>query len=611
MSFKKIICLMLSLVLIAISVPISASAENSAESARYIDGEVVFRYKKPESSTKSYSLKARSAAAQSVESYFTDTLSYLGITEIEQNTIYSSSITLSSDENESAVYIAKISGDVESTCEQLEKIDGVSYAEPNYIYETDTFTMPGEISGSIYLNNMEWYHSDIMRFPEAWETYETAGEGVVVAVIDNGFNLSATDFPVNLWDDGNGNHGWNTYDNSNDISPVYMDDGTLTSDGDHGSNVAGVIGMSANGKNGIGGAYGAELMLIKTAGYLPILDSDGNVTKKCTITAASLASAISYAVANGADIINMSLGTTAYASVIKEQIDAAYNAGCVLIAAAGNYAYATTDAKFYPAAADNVIGVMASDKTDKTQLSSFSNYNTDTDKNYYDVAAPGVSIIGCAVTEKQLTIISGTSQASPLVACCAALYMSYYPEASNVKVYEAIRNASTSTVTSNKTVTSGEYSYPLLDAVSLLSYKPSVPELTAVGANITIDSRNLRIYGFDFGYQNLSDYIAVSNGTINFVPTECGNGTGSSIEIYDDYGDLYKTYCVIIFGDINGDCVADGQDSVEAACAVEWPDAYTDNQKYAADVDKSGSLDSDDVDIISNYALSLDFIDQV
>lgn len=605
MNFKKFLCILLSILLAIVAVPVYASAEEAAPTADYIDGEVLLKYQQPVS-------KARSITP-SVEYYFTETLSYLGITEIEQTADYSGTFSTYSVDNDAALYIAQVDGDVREVCDELEKIDSVIYAEPNYIYETDAFTMPGEITkgnGNIYETYMKWYHNDIMRFPEAWQTYEVTGSGVTVAVIDNGFNTSATDFPANLWDDGNGNHGWNTYDNTNDISPVYIDSETLADDGNHGSNVAGVIGMKANGANGIGGAYSAELMLIKVATYLPLTQSDGTVTKKTTISASALAGAISYAAANGADIINMSLGSTAYSSAVKEQIDNAYAMGCVLVAAAGNSAVSSNGSLFYPAAASNVIGVMASDKTDISQLSSFSNYDVSSDREYYDVAAPGVSIVGCAVKSSSLSFMSGTSQATPLIASCAALYMSYYPEANNEKVYEAIRNASTVAVTSNKEITDGSYIYPLLDAVSLLEYKPTEPVLNAVGANTTIDSRKMRIYGLDLGYANLSDYVTVTDGTMEFTPTELGNGTGSTVKVYDNYGDLFATYYIIIFGDVNGDCLADGRDAVEAACAVQWPSVYTENQIYAADVDKSGTLDSDDVDIIANFAIGKDFIDQ-
>lgn len=597
MKIKKILCVFLAAIILAVCIPLSASAEKNI-TASFVEDEVIFEYS-----------PVTSRARRSSES-FEASLDSLGITELSEiNTYDYNQITTSSVINEPILYVAKISGDVEETCRKLEQLDEISYAEPNYLFETDGFTMPGEVAnqGKNYTNYEKWYLEDVMHIPEAWEKYETCGEGVTIAVIDNGFNLEATEFPVNLWDDGKGNHGWNTASDSADISPIYKPDGTALNDTSHGTNVAGIIGMEANGANCIGAAYGAELMLL-------------NVAQKCTsnsdtrtkIKSDDLVSAIYYAAHNEADIINMSLGTSAYPTSIKNAVDAAYYSGVVLVAAAGNSAELTDEYKYYPAAAENVIGVMAIDKDNPAMLSNFSNY--DTASSFYDVAAPGCAIFGCGLGVGKFTLLTGTSQATPLVSSCIALYLSVYPNARIDKVYQAVRNSATDFVKPNSSLTTKDYRYDVLNALNLLAYGTSgYPELEFnLATRATSNTEKHYIYGLDEGFTDISDYVTVKDGTgtAQFVPTSLGNGTGSQLKIFTADGDLYETYTIIIYGDVNGDCIIDGQDAVIINCIANKFGSYPDYLKHAADADGNNSVDSADVTTTEKYAINLDYIDQ-
>lgn len=605
MKFKKIICIVLSAVLLAVCMPVLTTAQEVV-TAEYVEGEIIFEYT-PTVSTYGIDRSGTSFASK---------IKALGVTELNELETYEEEyLSTNSVSSESVTYVAKISGNVEKTCREMEKLDGVTYAEPNYLLETYGYTTPGELSDTsgLYYTWEKWYLEDIMNIPAAWEKYQTCGEGVTVAILDNGYYLEAPDFPTNLWDDGNGNHGWNTADNTSNIAPVTMSDGTALNDSVHGSNVAGVIGMASNGKNGIGGAFGAELMLIKVATDSYNYTSPDTDTK---IPIAAVASGINYARVYGADVINMSFGmlSSSCPTTIKKAIDAAYSAGVVLIAAAGNNATGTSTALSYPAAASNVIGVMAIDKTDTSSLTKFSNY----DENggaYYDVAAPGYAVLGCGIEARKFSLLSGTSQSSPLVAACAALYLSVYPDRSVDDVYNSIRNSGTKTVTSNSTVsTSQTYQYKILDAVELLDFGEIKPEIEFnLSTTIIHEPKTGYIYGLDEGYASISDYITVTEGTgtTEFVPTALGNGTGSVLNVYTLSGELYKTYTVIIFGDVNGDCIADGHDAVITDCIANNFGEYSDCIKYAADVDFDGTVEQSDVQLIAGYAIGTDFVSQI
>ena len=602
MKFKKIISVVLSAVLLAVCMPVLSTAQE-AVTPDYVEDEIIFEYT-PTVSTYGIDRSGTSLASK---------IKALGVTELNELETYEEEyLSTNSVSSESVTYVAKISGDVEKTCREMEKLDGVTYAEPNYLLETYGYTTPVELSNTsgLYPTWEKWYLEDIMNIPAAWEKYQTCGEGVTVAVLDNGYYLEASDFPTNLWDDGNGNHGWNTANNTSDISPAMKPDGTALNDSVHGSNVAGVIGMASNGANGIGAAFGAELMLIKVAS-----DNYTSSDTKTKITSAAVASGINYARVYGADVINMSLGIlSSYPTTIKTAIDAAYSAGVVLIASAGNNATGTATALSYPAAASNVIGVMAIDKTDTSSLTDFSNY----DENggaYYDVAAPGYAVLGCGIEAGKFSLLSGTSQSSPLVAACAALYLSVYPDRSVDDVYNSIRNSATKTVTSNSNVYIKQtYQYKILDAVELLDFGEIKPEIEFnLSTTIIHEPKTGYIYGLNEGYASISDYITVTEGTgtTEFVPTALGNGTGSVLNVYTLKGELYKTYTVIIFGDVNGDCIADGHDAVITDCIANNFGEYSDCIKYAADVDFDGTVDQSDVQLIAGYAIGTDFVSQI
>ena len=607
MKFKKIICILTAAVIALVCLPVASFAEDTV-GADYVDGEVIFEYTAPSS-----------GGARRASSTFKSRLSALGVTQTREVNTYedSSLFTTFSVASRTVTYVAKISGDVKKTCRELEKIDGVSYAEPNYLFETCGYTAPRELTApsNNYVNYERWYLDTVMKIPDAWEKYQTCGDGVTVAVIDNGFYVDATDFPTHLWDDGSGNHGWNVANDSADISPVYRN-GTALADSAHGSNVAGIIGMASNGSNFVGAAFGAELMLIRVANgdSTTKKDADGNDVYYTAITADAVAAGINYAKQHNADVINMSLGVSVYPNIIRNAVDSAYNSGSVIIASAGNSAMGSKTGLSYPAAASNVIGVMASGQANTSMLTDFSNYDED-DGQYYDIAAPGYAIVGCGIEKGKFSIMAGTSQAAPLVASCAALYLSVYPDRSVDDVYNAIRKASTKTVISNTTVsTAKRYKYKSLNAVEMLDYGEVKPEIVFdLSTTVISDSKRGYIYGLDEGYADIASYVTVTEGTgsAEFVPTALGNGTGSVLNIYTIRGALYKSYTIILFGDVNGDCKINGEDSVIVSCIENGMGEYADCVKFAADTDFDEAVGQSDIDQINSYAIGLGTVSQI
>ena len=240
----------------------------------------------------------------------------------------------------------------------------------------------------------QWHHEKISS-STAWNN-DIYGEGVTVAILDNGFLTTHEDLADNIVDT------YNAYDLTTDVSPL-----NSSSEKNHGTHVAGIVAASLNNKGGCGVAPKADLMLIKLA------DSSGN------IYSSSLFTGIDYAISNGADVINMSVATdttdNTFISSVQTAVNTAYAKGIVMVSSAGNSGKNT---KFYPAACDHVISV--ANITSSNKLSSSSNYG-----DSVDIAAPGSNIYSTyASSTSAYGSMSGTSMASPVVAGVAALVLS-------------------------------------------------------------------------------------------------------------------------------------------------------------------------------------------
>jgi subtilisin family serine protease len=126
-----------------------------------------------------------------------------------------------------------------------------------------------------------------------------------------------------------------------------------------------------------------------------------------------IAKAIRYAVQNGAQVINMSLGTLEDSKAIKSAVDFAVKNNVALVASAGNN---NTSAPQYPAAYPGVITTAATDLLDRK--ASFSNFG----QSVY-VDAPGVNIFS-SYPGGYYSVASGTSFSAPIIAGTAALVRS-------------------------------------------------------------------------------------------------------------------------------------------------------------------------------------------
>ncbi len=138
-------------------------------------------------------------------------------------------------------------------------------------------------------------------------------------------------------------------------------------------------------------------------------------------------------------------------------------------------------------------------------------------------------------------------------------------------------------------------------------------KIKAVKDGVVIDEEKLFIYGIEPHTDSLDSYLAAESGSLKFSPISKGNGTGTKIELYDEDGNLVKTYTLVIFGDVNGDGWYDATDAILVNCIVGG--MFTEAQLgeaawFAADCNHDGTIDENDSELLQQAGVMLQSIDQ-
>jgi serine protease len=293
------------------------------------------------------------------------------------------------DGTRAALYEVPAGQDIRSLVELLRAEDGVLYAEPDYERVA--------LADDPYLS-YQW-HMDAVGAEDAWLT--STGDGAVVAILDTGVSSGPYDGIGTL------GQGYDFYNRDSDASD----------DNGHGTHVAGTVGQATDNGAGVAGlAYDATIMPVKVLGR-----SGGGSTSL-------VVAGINFAVNNGADVINMSLGSTAYSSAEAQAVQNARNNGVFVAAASGNSGRGTVE---YPGAYPGAVAVGAVGYGDV--VTGYSNTGSD-----LDLVAPGGDLSRDAngdgyadgVLQETVTngrwgfeFFEGTSMAAPHVAAAAALLM--------------------------------------------------------------------------------------------------------------------------------------------------------------------------------------------
>lgn len=254
-----------------------------------------------------------------------------------------------------------------------------------------------------------WYHNAIKTYA-AWDV-TMGNEDIVVAIVDDGINLKHNEFRNKIV------KPYNVFTKSDDVRE---------SDVGHGTHVAGLAIASANNQSGIAGvAPNCKLMPIQ------VFDRDGYCSTM------SVLDGVLYAVYNGADVVNLSLGMMINAQlpsaaqqelinsyfkeeerVWKKVFSIANRNNTAIIIAAGNENLMAGIEPMHRSQDVIVVAAVGEDHNPLHTKANFSNYGS-----YTDVSAPGVDILSTMGSGKYETM-SGTSMAAPIVAGAVALIKS-------------------------------------------------------------------------------------------------------------------------------------------------------------------------------------------
>ncbi len=394
----------------------------------------------------------------------------------------------------------------------------VEYAEPNYI--AYAYWTPNDP-----LYSYQWHFPQI-KMSSAWDIQGGGDPGIIVTVLDSG--VAYEDYgPYQRAPDLAGANFLPGYDFVNSDSHPNDDNG-------HGTHVTGTIAQTTNNSLGVAGiAFDCSIMPVK------VLNAGGSGTYQ------QIADGIYYAVDNGADVMNASLGGSFDSNTMYNAVQYAYDSNVVFVAATGN----DNSIIAYPARYDECIAVGAVDVNKARAY--YSNYGTG-----MELMAPGgdtsVDLNGDGYVDGVLQqtfsagdpsnfaywFWQGTSMAAPHVTGLVALMLSR-----GARGVENIRDTLHSTAEDlgapgYDTV----YGYGLIDAAAALAIAlqvdPSSLDFAGVGKG---SSKTMTFRAYNTGTGTLSGTISDNRDWIT-VDSTSFEGNDNTIFVTVDTNGLAESF---------------------------------------------------------------------
>ena len=299
------------------------------------------------------------------------------------------------------------------------------------------------------------------------------GQGVRILVIDTGFDLTHEAFDslhvIDQWD----------FINNDNNTANETDSEENDGQHNHGTSVLSIMGAYVPGTL-IGPAFGSEFLLAKTEIVAEEIQQEED----------NYVAALEWGEANGADVVNSSLGYLDWYSycdmdgntaITTIGVDIAANLGLTCVTSAGNWGNEEPpedpceSLSYYisaPADADSVIAVGA--VSADSLLAYFSSRGPSYDGRIKpEVCALGVGVAAANPAGGYSVFYNGTSASSPLVAGAAAVLLSANPQWTNMEIREALMMTA-----SQADIPNNDYGYGIVNIWSALFYDYSGSTIT-------------------------------------------------------------------------------------------------------------------------------------
>lgn len=263
--------------------------------------------------------------------------------------------------------------------------------EPEQYLRALGATAAGEGTPQPDLQSMTWG----VQLTQAWKS-GASGAGVRVAMLDTGFDLGHPDFAGRAI-----------------LASSFVPGSPVQDHHGHGTHTTGTA-CGPRRPPGTARRYGIACDATVLVGK--VLNDAGWCEEGWVLAG------MDWALRNRADFISLSLGWhvgrgEAFKQAFEQAGAAALDAGCLVIAAAGN----DGDAPVYrPANCPSIFAVGAVDNAQKR--AEFSCLGLDAGGGEVDIAGPGVGVYSSAPMPERYRVMQGTSMATPHVTGCAALW---------------------------------------------------------------------------------------------------------------------------------------------------------------------------------------------
>lgn len=302
-------------------------------------------------------------------------------------------------------------------------------AEPSYaIFSPKEHSINPE-QNALFGNQWQLFNASYPLYDvnakDAWQY--TTGENVIVAIIDNGFELQHPDLASNFI------QGYDCTDGTDGATHGAYRENVDS----HGTQCAGIIGAVNNDIGVVGIAPNCRLMPIRRGYSYYVKDKNGkNIDTLYHSKTEYVLKSFRQAYQNGADVISCSWSydpsnSGIYDLVLGEAVSQGRNGlGCVIVFSVGNDTLSRIN---YPSNTFNVIAVGASNRYG--YRAAFSNFG-----DSLDVVAPGKDVYTTqTIPYGSYCVSSGTSMACPMVAGITALILSQNPHLNWQEVRNIIR----------------------------------------------------------------------------------------------------------------------------------------------------------------------------